>query len=216
MKTWCETRRDGFFFRVAKIAEILNVYSTTGIQPQVPGFRKSLRFPEIAKTKKKNSSIVTGAFRDGFFHGPGVARRPNGGMMRGTWINSVAVGHFEDVSDKPGGGRYEGEFSDTSRQGQGTLYSASGYVYNGTFRYNEMHGEGTRMYKDGTIYNGSSARGSIHGYGKMIYASSAVYEGEWNNNRKHGKGLLTFPEGHVFTGVWANGLATNGIFEFAL
>lgn len=158
--------------------------------------------------------IWKGIFAEGLFHGPGVLHRRNGGAMRGVWQNQAANGEFEDINDAPGGGRYVGNFQDTTRHGEGTLESASGYIYKGQFRKNEMHGPGERRYRNGDHYIGESAHGSMHGKGRMVYVSSATYEGEWNNNKRQGSGTLVVPKSYKFSGIWSCDRAIGGTFEF--
>ena len=156
-----------------------------------------------------------GSFAEGMFDGPGVLQRLKGGSMSGVWHRQVASGKFEDINDKAGGGRYVGDFQDTTRHGMGVLESASGYVYEGNFSKNEMHGLGVRKYHNGDRYVGSSAHGSMHGTGLMIYASSAIYDGEWKNNKRHGSGILELSEGYRLIGLWSNNRAVGGYFDFS-
>lgn len=158
--------------------------------------------------------IWRGTFAEGSFHGPGVLQRPNGGSMRGTWQKQAATGKFEDINDKTNGGRYIGDFQDTTRHGVGVLESASGYVYEGHFRKNEMHGPGERKFHNGDWFVGESAHGSMHGKGRMVYACSTIYDGEWRNNKRHGSGVLTLSEGYTFHGLWSNDRALGGHFSF--
>lgn len=158
--------------------------------------------------------LWTGAFADGMFHGPGVLQRPNGGSMRGVWQKQAANGEFEDTNDKADGGRYIGDFHDSTRHGVGILESANGYVYKGHFSKNEMHGPGERKYHNGDWYVGESAHGSMHGQGRMLYACSTVYDGEWKNNKRHGYGTLELSEGHRINGLWSNDRAVGGSFCF--
>ena len=50
--------------------------------------------------------------------------------------------------------RYEGEFVDGLREGQGSFYYANGARYEGAWLANAKHGDGRFVYEDGTVYEG--------------------------------------------------------------
>jgi hypothetical protein len=154
-----------------------------------------------------------GEFLGGRFHGDGMSTRPGGGIMKGIWTQQLGNGPFEDINDKPGGGRYIGELQDTTRHGIGMLETTS-YVYEGEFRKNEMHGLGTRTYSNGDVYTGLSANGAMNGHGKMVYGSGTTFDGNWENNKKQGTGQLTFRDGKSLVGRWTQDMAKGGQFSF--
>lgn len=65
--------------------------------------------------------------------------------------------------------RYEGEYVDGKRNGEGLLH-----------------------YPDGSTYEGHWNGGDKSGVGTYTYANGDTYEGEWKDNQKHGKGIYTY------------------------
>jgi hypothetical protein len=145
-----------------------------------------------------------GDFVNGRAHGEGYALRPRGGKMIGRFENFVAEGHFIDINDMPGGGKYTGELSDTTREGHGLLETAFGYVYQGEFHRNEMHGEGVRRYNNGDVFQGLSQDGCMEGFGRMSFADGWIYTGQWQKDKKNGRGSLELPGWGKFEGTWVN------------
>ena len=81
------------------------------------------------------------------------------------------------------GAKYEGEWKDGKRHGQGTLTWSDGSSYVGEWNNGKKHDQGTYTWSDGR---------------KLDYwnLSRNTYEGEWNN----GQGTLTFSDG-----TWCQG-----------
>jgi uncharacterized membrane protein YhaH (DUF805 family) len=50
--------------------------------------------------------------------------------------------------------KYEGEYSNNKRNGEGTCYFANGDIYIGQFKDDHMHGKGIYKHTDGTIDEG--------------------------------------------------------------
>jgi len=81
-----------------------------------------------------------------------------------------------------GGKRYEGEYKDNKKHGQGVLIYPSGSKYVGKFKDDEFHGQGTFIWSDGR-----------------------KYEGEWVNGRESGKFIITSPDGTKQIGKYIDG-----------
>lgn len=84
----------------------------------------------------------------------------------------------------PNGDRYEGEWKDGKRSGQGKL------LFNLENKRNSVWYEGT--WEDD----------SMNGYGVMLKTNGSRYEGEWKNNEKSGRGTLIWQSGDRFEGSW--------------
>jgi hypothetical protein len=87
------------------------------------------------------------------------------------------------------GGKYEGEFKDGKRHGQGTGTYLNGEKYVGEFKEGKRHGQGTYTYSDGSKYEGEFKDGEIHGQGILISLNGKKYFGEcwgmgWLRNTK--------------------------------
>ena len=53
------------------------------------------------------------------------------------------------------GDKYEGEFKDGKKHGQGTYKYKDGMIYVGEWKKGKKHGQGTLTYADGRIENGT-------------------------------------------------------------
>jgi len=126
-----------------------------------------------------------GEFIDGFFHGQGIFKHPDG---------------FE----------YEGEFINGELQTKGTYKDAGGFEYEGEFKNNFFHGEGVSLEADGIQYEGRWKKGKRHGQGKLILEDGKIFEGKFKNGMAHGIGQLKSPEGEIINeGVWKKHIAPN-------
>lgn len=77
---------------------------------------------------------------------------------------------------------YEGEFSEGSYSGHGTLYLPEGERYEGEFQNGLFEGEGTLWYTDGT-YKGEWQAGMRHGYGELTHLDGSPWlVGNWLND----------------------------------
>ena len=101
----------------------------------------------------------------------------------GTWNDDKLSGYVEEMiiandqmTGKVQNFSFKGQYSDDSRNGQGT----------------EISDEGT--------YSGNFKNGLRNGIGKMIYKNGNIYEGDWNKGLKEGKGKLTNKNGTVKVG----------------
>ena len=103
--------------------------------------------------------------------------------------------------------RYEGEFKDGKRDGQGTLFLPLGRIQQGTWRNDEIV-SGTATFPDGTRYTGTWEFGYRHGKGELIYPDGRKYIGDFHAGHKHGQGKMVYPDGRVFTGEFKLGKRT--------
>lgn len=74
------------------------------------------------------------------------------------------------------GSRYEGEYNNGVRQGQGKF-----------------------LYSDGSVYDGK-----LHDL-PLLNDGSNERKGQWEADKKEGKGTFTYPNGDVYTGDWKKG-----------
>ena len=85
--------------------------------------------------------------------------------------------HTETYSD----GKYEGDFKDGKRHGQGTYTWNDGDKYTGEWKDGKLNGYGTYTWKDGGKYEGYFVNGKLHGNGTMYYNNYTYQKGTWNN-----------------------------------
>jgi len=102
------------------------------------------------------------------------------------------------------GDKYEGEFKDGKRHGQGTYTFKDGRIYVGEFKDGASHGQGTIKYKDGSMYVGEFKDGKRHGQGTIKYKEGRICDGEWKDDKFNGK--ITFLNGDVLHDVYIDAL----------
>lgn len=101
--------------------------------------------------------------------------------------------------------KYEGEYKDGLRHGQGRLTLGDGSFVEGQFVHGELYGEGRRVWADGSEFQGEFVKGVPHGKGSLVKRSAAtgavtsVYDGDFHDGRYEGRGFLRVPE--VSSGV---------------
>ncbi len=105
----------------------------------------------------------------------------------------------------PNRDRYEGEFMDGDRHGQGTQYHANGSVeYRGSFRDNQRNGTGAYYYPNGDRYVGQFAANIPNGKGTYYFTDGDKFIGQFRNGKRNGPGTLYHPDGTTETAIYKN------------
>ena len=90
------------------------------------------------------------------------------------------------------GGKYEGEFSKNSANGQGRFIDSSGNIFEGKFSGGYLSiadlSKVTYKFPTGEIYEGEVYLGKPHGAGKLMLPNGDVYDGVFTNNKFSGTG----------------------------
>lgn len=90
------------------------------------------------------------------------------------------------------GGKYEGEFSKNSANGQGRFIDSSGNIFEGEFSGGYLSiadlSKVTYKFPTGEIYEGEVYWGKPHGAGKLMLPNGDVYDGVFANNKFSGTG----------------------------
>ncbi|CAE7611247.1 RSPH10B [Symbiodinium natans] len=99
--------------------------------------------------------------------------------------------------DLEGKTRYDGQWLDGKRHGQGKLTYSSDTTsyYDGGWQAGQKHGHGKQLWPSGNCYEGEWKLGKMSGQGTMIWrngTSAEVYTGEWVDNCPHGEGTHTW------------------------
>jgi len=87
--------------------------------------------------------------------------------------------------------RYEGQWVNGQKHGQGTLHFADGGSVTGRFERGEINGNGVRTWADGSRYEGQFVNGHRTGRGEYRGADGTKYVGQWRNNAYDGEGEVT-------------------------
>lgn len=100
--------------------------------------------------------------------------------------------------------KYEGEFINGVKAGQGTMTWNDGQKYMGEWVNDNMDGLGTYSYKSGNIYQGPFKKNKAEGQGKLIYLSGDIYVGSYKNDQRNGPGKLQCINGDSYDEYYLN------------
>jgi len=134
-------------------------------------------------------------------------------LYDGAWVNKKAEGF--GVMRWQNGDRYEGDWKDGLRHGQGTYSCKStGGKYEGMYEKDLKSGQGKYTYGNGDWYEGEWKEGLRDGQGLYVWMDKQEnddsdelvefgrYEGNWEKGVKSGTGSFTYENGDVFTGPY--------------
>ena len=130
----------------------------------------------------------------------------------------------EDQKDGDGtlifsdGTKYIGQFKNNNFNGKGKMEWKDGFFYEGYFLNNFLHGEGYLRGNNEHIYKGQFQNGKFHGKGTFKWInrneSTEYYKGNYSSGQKDGKGEFHFKNGHIYNGFWKSGEPDGeGIYE---
>jgi len=108
---------------------------------------------------------------------------------------------------------YEGELSDSMKNGKGIYTWDTGAFYDGEWKNNKIHGKGLLTSSDlSVVYIGDWENGIKHGNGIYVWPNGDSYDGEWVDGIQHGKGMWISDSDSdgvagykSYNGEWKNG-----------
>jgi len=109
--------------------------------------------------------------------------------------------------------RYEGEIENRVPNGQGKESSPYGDKYEGEFKNGLRYGNGT-LYFSGNTYEGRWKNGKKNGYGTFTSPMGLKYLGKWKDNKYHGHGKLSSPDFGKYIGIFKDGKYHEGTFIY--
>ncbi len=104
----------------------------------------------------------------------------------------------------PDGSKYDGQWKNGERSGQGKYVSREGDMFEGEWKEDNLNGKGTSILINGNKYEGEWKDGTYSGYGTYIFSGGVKFEGQWEDGDKSGKGEETYPNGDKYKGEWKN------------
>jgi uncharacterized caspase-like protein len=126
----------------------------------------------------------------------------DGAIYRGAMRGSTYHGKGEFVSKSF---KYEGEFKDGLKQGQGTYVWQNGDRYEGTFVADRADGHGKYHFANGDTYEGEVKSGEIVGRGTYVARNGDVFDGSFRSGKPHGIGVYRFASGDRYEGEMDEG-----------
>ena len=102
-------------------------------------------------------------------------------------------------------------------------YKDSGDKYDGEWLDSRKHGQGVYIWKNGDKYDGEWFDGRQNGYGILINKKPKktetnrlyqyIYDGEWLNGRQHGEGTQSYHNHLIWQGIFENGKPLEGHYN---
>ncbi len=158
-------------------------------QPAVPPVSPALPNPAPAKPDPIPGREIAPGIRELTFADGSVYR----GAMRGASLQ----GKGEYVSKSF---RYEGEFNEGLKQGEGTYTWENGDRYQGRFANDRPDGQGKYQFANGDAYEGDVRLGVIGGRGSYTSKNGDVFDGSFENGKPQGVGVYRFASGDRYEG----------------
>jgi hypothetical protein len=101
--------------------------------------------------------------------------------------------------------RYQGEFKDGLKQGDGKYEWDSGLRYEGEFDADRPNGKGKFLFPNGDTYEGDVKAGVVAGRGIYVTKAGDRIEGSFADGRANGSGIYRFASGDRYEGEMVAG-----------
>ena len=107
-------------------------------------------------------------------------------MYKGSNINGKPSGYGEYYWNH--GSYFKGNFINGLRDGKGSWKKGVGNSdrYDGEYRNDKKWGEGTFVWASGNVYKGQYEADMRSGYGEMHWVNGSYYKGNWKNGIQNG------------------------------
>lgn len=127
----------------------------------------------------------------------------DGSIYRGAMRGASLHGKGEYISKSF---KYEGDFNEGLKQGEGTYVWENGDRYQGHFSADRPDGKGRYQFANGDAYEGDVQLGVIVGRGAYTTKSGDTFEGSFANGKPNGVGVYRFATGDRYEGEMAAGV----------
>jgi hypothetical protein len=169
--------------------------------------------PGVRELTFADGSIYRGAMRGANIHGKGEyvskAFKYEGDFSEG-------LKHGDGTYVWENGDRYQGHFANDRPDGRGKYQFANGDAYEGEVQAGVIVGRGTYVTKSGDVIDGSFANGKPHGVGVYRFASGDRYEGEMQQGVLQGRGRYHSKNGDRVESPFVDGRPNGkGIYYFS-
>ena len=194
-----------------QVAALPATASATSAKPDpIPGREVA---PGVRELTFADGSTYRGAMRGASLHGKGEyvskAFKYDGEFSEG-------LKQGEGIYIWENGDRYQGRFASDRPDGRGKYQFANGDAYEGEVKLGIIAGRGSYVSKNGDVFDGSFLNGKPHGVGVYRYASGDRYEGEMDTGRPHGKGRYYSKNGDRFEVAFVDGKPQGkGVYYFS-
>src|SRR5258706_5211470 len=158
--------------------------------------------PGVRELTFADGSIYRGAMRGAVLHGKGEYVSKSF-KYEGDWNDGLKQG--EGAYAWENGDRYVGHFAADRPDGKGKYQFGNGDSYEGDVQSGVISGRGAYTSKGGDLFEGSFLNGKPHGVGVYRFASGDRYEGEMKDGTMQGKGRYVSKNGERGEGSFAAG-----------
>jgi len=177
---------------------------------------------QLAEQKRGDLEFEDGYYvgetKNGLMHGHGTRFWDyDDKKWEGEWVEGEACGHvvviFGDTMV------FDGQMEHSLPNGQGVyVYINTGQRYEGNFVDFMRDGEGVLYAENGDkIYDGEWKSNKYHGYGQYFLRGKCRYEGNWENGKRNGDGIAYDPNGQEeYNGPWKDDVRLNDIDRIKL
>ena len=121
----------------------------------------------------------------------------DGSIYRGAMRGASLHGHGEYISKSF---KYDGEFNEGLKQGEGTYVWENGDRYQGHFSADRPDGRGRYQFANGDAYEGEVQLGVILGRGTYTTKGGDTFEGSFASGKPNGVGVYRFASGDRYEG----------------
>ena len=169
--------------------------------------------PGVRELTFADGSTYRGAMRGASLHGKGeyVSKAFK---YEGEFSEGLKQGEGTYVWEN--GDRYQGRFASDRPDGRGKYQFANGDAYDGEVKLGVIAGRGSYTSKNGDVFDGSFSSGKPHGVGVYRYSSGDRYEGEMDMGRPHGRGRYHSKNGDRFEVAFVDGKPQGkGVYYFS-
>lgn len=162
-------------------------------------------FPKYAEIEYTDGSRYEGMITEDYeWTGRGKCFFADGDFYEGEVSNNSCNGVGTLAYNN--GDKYTGQFVDGERHGSGVYVSNNGDVYEGEFLHNCRSGFGTYRVVVGDVYVGYFKDGVPHGKGEYSFATGDSYKGEFIEDVFEGEGTYVSAQGSVYVGAFHQGV----------
>lgn len=126
----------------------------------------------------------------------------DGSIYRGAMRGASLHGHGEYISKSF---KYDGEFNEGLKQGEGTYVWENGDRYQGHFSADRPDGHGRYQFANGDAYEGEVQLGVILGRGTYTTKGGDTFEGSFASGKPNGVGVYRFASGDRYEGDMVQG-----------
>jgi uncharacterized caspase-like protein len=169
--------------------------------------------PGVRELTFADGSIYRGAMRGANLHGKGEYVSKSF-KYEGEFNEGLKQGEGTYVWEN--GDRYQGRFTADRPDGRGKYSFANGDAYEGEVQGGVIVGRGTYASKNGDVFDGSFAGGKPNGVGVYRFASGDRYEGEMQQGTMQGRGRYYAKNGDRVEAPFAEGRPNGrGVYYFS-